>query len=64
MAEIFDFTKYKTEQEIEMYLTESELGEDELMCYGCFECQNPTFMMTIEKEIICADCGIAWGAAE
>lgn len=64
MAEIYDFVKYLSEKEISMYETENDLGEFDVMCYGCHECENPTFMLTTAKEILCAECGIQWGAEE
>ena len=62
MGEIYDFTEYKSTQEIEMY--ESTLEEDEIMCFGCNHCGHHEFMMTVECEIICVDCGETWNKEE
>jgi hypothetical protein len=60
MAEIYDFTKYKIDQEIEMYI--SETNEDELACFGCPECENPTFLITLDRVVLCAECNAEMGS--
>ena len=61
MAEIYDFTKYRTNKEIDMFLTDVEVDDDTILCYGCPDCESPAFMMTLDKEILCVECGVAWG---
>ena len=62
MAEIYDFTKYKTDQEIEMYI--SSMAEDEMACFGCPECENHTFIVLLTREVLCAECNAVLGGEE
>jgi hypothetical protein len=62
MAEVYDFTKYKTDQEIEMYI--SSTSEDEYACFGCPECENPTFLVLLTREVLCSECFAEMGSQE
>ena len=59
MAEVYDFTKYLAEKEIEMYI--SSVSEDEYACYGCPECENHTFIVLLTSEVLCAECNAVLG---
>lgn len=60
MAEIYDFIKYKSEQEIEMYI--SSTSDNDIACWGCPECENPTFLITLDRVVLCAECNAEMGA--
>ena len=64
MADILDFVKHKAEREVEEYLADGDMREDDIMCYGCPQCDNPTFILTTDKEILCAECDAIWGIEE
>jgi len=52
MAEIYDFTKYQTAKEIEMY----ESKEQEKMCITCPECLGQEFAIYFDNTIQCGGC--------
>jgi ribosomal protein L37AE/L43A len=62
MAEVYDFVKYQSEKEIEMYV--SSIADDEYACYGCPECDNHTFIVLITSEVLCAECNTTLGGDE
>lgn len=62
MAEIYDFIKYQTDKEIDMYL--SETNEDEIACFGCPTCENHTFLITLDRVVMCAECNAEMGGQE
>ena len=53
MAEIYDFTKYLSERQIEMYETEQE---NTVQCFGCPDCGSVTFMLMLDMTAECSDC--------
>ena len=53
MAKIYDFIKYKSEQEIAMY--ESEV-EDVMLCFGCPDCGSINFILMLDMTAECSDC--------
>lgn len=55
MAEIYDFVKYQSEKEIEMYET-SNIGN---LCLQCPECDSQHFVVFLDNTLECSECEIS-----
>ena len=55
MTEIYDFTKFKSEKEIEIH--EEEQKEKKASCFGCPDCDGIAFVIYTDYRVACAECG-------
>ena len=52
MAKIYDFVKYLSDKEIEMYETQKQL------CITCPDCSTQDFVVFLDNTIQCSECDL------